>query len=194
MHRRRRPPGDQTELLGVEAELDQMRRPRAPRELRVHRLVAPVRLALEKVGEPPPALVEEHCLVDDLGTALYGFARLAGSAFPVKILAEADLLDPATGVDQLGEVASFMLVTLAPDQIPVGVVAERLLELVASDGEGERRQMLAAEVVRQIGRRQEESIFNQTHAPYCRRDAPSRLRFVAEKSLSSLVRLLVELV
>ena len=57
VHRLRLAPLDPRDLLGVEAELEHVRRPRAARELRVDDLVAAVRLALEEVGEPAPAVV-----------------------------------------------------------------------------------------------------------------------------------------
>ncbi len=46
---------DPRDLLGVEAELQDVRRLRRPRELRVDRLVPPVGLPLEEVREPAPA-------------------------------------------------------------------------------------------------------------------------------------------
>ena len=48
---------DPLELLGVEAELEQVRRLGRARELRVDGLVGAVRRALEEVGEPAPAAV-----------------------------------------------------------------------------------------------------------------------------------------
>ena len=57
---------DPRDLLRVEAELQHVRGLGAPRELRVDRLVGPVRLPLEEVGEPAPACVRvrEIRLVD----------------------------------------------------------------------------------------------------------------------------------
>ena len=57
---------DASDLLGVEAELEDVRGPRVARELRVERLVAAVRLAHDEVGEPAPGAVDEGGLVDDL--------------------------------------------------------------------------------------------------------------------------------
>ena len=60
------------DLLGVEEELEQVRRLGRARELRVDGLVGAVGRALEEVGEPAPAPVgaDEVRLVDDLGGAL----------------------------------------------------------------------------------------------------------------------------
>ena len=59
------------DLLGVEEELEQVRRLGRARELRVDGLVGAVGQALEEVGEPAPAPVgaDEVRLVDDLGGA-----------------------------------------------------------------------------------------------------------------------------
>ena len=57
-----------SDLLGVEQELQHVRRLRLPCELRVDGLVAAVRLLLEEVGEtaPAPVLTDEVRLVDHL--------------------------------------------------------------------------------------------------------------------------------
>ena len=59
------------DLLGVEEELEQVRRLGRARELRVDGLVRAVGSALEEVGEPAPAPVgaDEVRLVDDVGGA-----------------------------------------------------------------------------------------------------------------------------
>ena len=61
---------DARELLGVEGELEDVRGPRAARELRVDDLVGAVRVALDEVGDPTPAVVLEAGLVDDVGCAV----------------------------------------------------------------------------------------------------------------------------
>jgi hypothetical protein len=91
VHRRRAPPGDPLDLLRVEAELNQVPGPRVPRELGVQRLVAPVRLPLEKVREPAPAAVREDGLVDDVRLLRNGSSRCTRSAIEVAILAQANL-------------------------------------------------------------------------------------------------------
>ena len=57
-------PLDARDLLGVEAELEDVRRPSVPRELRVERLVGAVGLAHDEVGEPAPVAVDESGLVE----------------------------------------------------------------------------------------------------------------------------------
>jgi hypothetical protein len=61
-------PGDARDLFRVEAALEHVRRPRAPRKLRVHDLVARVRLPLDDVRVPPPA-VGENGLVDGVSAS-----------------------------------------------------------------------------------------------------------------------------
>ena len=57
---------DPFDLLGVEAELEDMRRLRGARQLRIDRLVPAARLQLEEIGEPaPPAVLgDEVRLID----------------------------------------------------------------------------------------------------------------------------------
>ena len=68
---------DPRDLLGVEAELQDVGGLRVARELRVDDLVAAVRLPLDEVGEPAPVAVDEARLVDDVGA---GAHRLLGRA------------------------------------------------------------------------------------------------------------------
>ena len=70
------PPLDPLELLGVEAELEDVERLRRARELRVHGLVRPVGCRFEEVREPAPGAVREVRLVDDVGLA--GANRVLG--------------------------------------------------------------------------------------------------------------------
>ena len=70
---------DPPELLGVEAELEEVERLGRARELRVHGLVCAVGLLLlEEVGEAAPGAVREVRLVDDVGLA--GANRVLGVA------------------------------------------------------------------------------------------------------------------
>ena len=66
------PPLDPLELLGVEAELDDVERLRGARELRVDGLVRAVGQPHEEVGEPAPGAVREVGLVDDVRLARCG--------------------------------------------------------------------------------------------------------------------------
>ena len=60
---------DPRDLLGVEEELQHVRRLGGAGELRVDGLVAAARLPLEEVGKPEPGSVREASLVDDVGRA-----------------------------------------------------------------------------------------------------------------------------
>ena len=56
-----------------------------------------------------------------------------------------------------------MLVALPADQVDVGVVGVRPLELLADDGEREVRQVRAGEVVREVGRGERERVVEEPH-------------------------------
>ena len=87
---------DASDLLGVEAELEDVRRPRVARELRVERLVGAVRLAHDEVGEPAPGAVDEDGLVDDLAAVPHRLLGLRGCDVPADLprLGDADDLRP----------------------------------------------------------------------------------------------------
>ena len=100
VHELGQPPLDPLELLGVEAELEDVERLRRARELRVHGLVRPVGLPLEEVREPAPGPVREVRLVDDVGLAganrvLGGGARLLVHEVAVLVRAHARDAAPA---------------------------------------------------------------------------------------------------
>ncbi len=84
VHPLRLAPLDARDLLGVEAELEDVRRLRVPRELRVGDLVAPRAEvgrrvdALEEVREPAPAAVEQDGLVDDVDAGAHRVFRSRG--------------------------------------------------------------------------------------------------------------------
>jgi hypothetical protein len=59
---------------------------------------------------------------------------------------------------------------LAPDQLGVRVVAERLLELLARDRELERRQVRAGEEADQVGRREAEAAVLGAHSSIVARE------------------------
>ena len=77
------PPLDAPDLLGVEAELEHVRRLPVPRELGVVGLVGAVGPADDEVGEPAPLAVEEGGLVDDLAPGVDRVRGLARGALPV---------------------------------------------------------------------------------------------------------------
>ena len=146
------------DLLGVEEELEQVRRLGRARELRVDGLVGAGRRALEEVGEPAPAPVgaDEVRLVDDLGGALAD--RLLGEAsgivgLEVLVLVAGHAGDRPPERLEPREVGSLVLVALAADQVDVRVVGVRPLELArVTTASVEVRQVRAGEVVREVGR------------------------------------------
>ena len=131
---------DARELLGVEAELEDVVRLRVPRELGVGGLVGAVRLPLEEVGDPAPAAVLKAGLVDDVG------GRLADGSFGLGRVGW--LLDALPFGFEPVEVGLLVLLALAADQLGLRVVAER-----ARDGELERGEMLAREIIVETGGR-----------------------------------------
>jgi hypothetical protein len=148
---------DTRERFGVEAEREDVLRPRVAGELRVEDLVGTVREALEEVSDPAPAVLLELRLVDDVGPGgadgFFGF----GSGLR---------LDDAFALAaERFQVAPFVLVALAADQVSVEVDTERLRELAARDGELQRRQVRAGEERIEVGGGQREAVSALAHIP-----------------------------
>ena len=145
---------DPRDLLGVEAELQDVRRLRRPRELRVDRLVPPVGLPFEEVRESSPAPVLEVRLVDDVREA--DPDRLLGQP-PGLVLVERlvvvgrDADDRAALGLEPREVRRLVLLPLPEDQVAMRRVQVRALELSPHDTDRERRQVRAGEVRREVG-------------------------------------------
>jgi hypothetical protein len=165
-------PLDASDLLCVEAELEDVGRLRVPSELRVGDVVAPRAEArgrvdaLEKVGDPAPAVVLEAGLVDHLGACAH---RLLGRG-GVRVLSLDDLL---ASVAEPLEVGPLVLSALAPDQLGLRVVDDGALEFPAPNGELELGQMLALEEVVQIRRRKDQPSLVQLDARIVARERTS---------------------
>ncbi len=162
-------PLDPPELLGVEAELEHVRRLGRARELRVDGLVRAVRLALEEVREPAPGAVGEVRLVDDLRLA--GANRLLGEpprlvGVEALVVVGRDADDRAPLGDEPREVRGLVLVALAADEVAVRVVHARPLELAALHLQVQVRQVRAGEVPREVGGREEQrAVVSESHHP-----------------------------
>jgi len=140
------------ELLGVEREPEQEVRLRVPSELRVGDLVRPVRLPLDEVGDPAPALgVDEDALINDVvGAGANRIGSDASRAVPVAVVGVDDEDGLALGA-QLREVRALVLVALRPDQLHVRIVNVRPSHIPTRDREPEPSEVLALEEVIQVG-------------------------------------------
>ena len=146
-----------SDLLAVEAELEQEVGLGAPGELGVGDLVAPgaevgraVVYAEEEVGVAGPAVVEEGALVDDLGAVAHGreggLCRCLRAAF----WSRRNLDDVLAGFLQRLEIGRLVLVALASDQIGPDRPAVRRVETPLDNREIELRQMRALEEVVEV--------------------------------------------
>src|SRR5579872_3945145 len=93
--------------LRVEAELEDVGRLGGTRELGVERLIAPVRLPFEEVGDTAPVVLDQHSLVNDVDAVtdrLPGFGGRRG-----EVTVELDLPDELPCFSQTGEVGLLML-------------------------------------------------------------------------------------
>ena len=113
-----------------------MRRLRPPRELRVDDLVAPVRQALEEVGEPAPGAVDERGLIDERRTLADGLRRGGRRHLPAGVPGAPDFDDAGA---ERGEIRRLVLLAFPPDELGVRVVPVGPLELLARDSNGKRR-------------------------------------------------------
>ena len=152
------PAGDPLDLLGVEAELEDVLRLAVPRELRVDGLVGAVRLPLDEVGEAAPLAVDEAGLVDDVGAGAERLLRLARRPLPVPVGLDVDLDDLAPVDAELLEVAPLVLLAEPADQRALRILPLRPLQLAARDLSLELRQVRAGEIRRQVGRRDDERV------------------------------------
>ena len=124
VNRVRLAPLEPRELLVVEEQLEDVRRLRRARELRVERLVAPGaeigRLldAEQEVGEPAPAAIREDALEDDVDAVSHRLDRLGLRLVPAAQL-ELDLADVPELRAQRLRVGALVLVALALDQVRV---------------------------------------------------------------------------
>jgi len=129
VHRGRHRALDPSDLLGVEAELEHVRWPRAARELCVDSFVAAPREPLDKVGETSPLPVHESGLVDHRRVAANRIGRRSRRNVPTDLPWLADVQDV---VPERREVRRLVLVALPADQVSVSIRPEWALDLIAS--------------------------------------------------------------
>jgi hypothetical protein len=134
-----------------------------PRELGVDRLVGAVGLALEKVGNAAPPPAGERTLVDDVDAGPNGVLRLAHRAIPVEVRLELDLNDVLAVGPKPSEVGGLVLAALTKDQLRLLVLDLGFAELAERGLHGQRRQVLAAEVTRDVGRGERELTVAELH-------------------------------
>ncbi len=156
-------PLDPRELLVVEEELEDVRGLGRAGELRVERLVGAVGLPEQEVGDAAPAFAREDALVDDIRFASED--RVRGRLRGALVVA-ARILDlqhrQAFGPEAV-EVGALVLEPLAEDQLGLLVLDLGPLELPTRMGERERRQVLAGEEGRDVGRREVEPVGGDVH-------------------------------
>ena len=138
VHRLGRVALDACDLLGVVGELKDVLRLRAARELRVDDLVEAVRLELDEVGNPTPAVVLEAGLVDDVGCPRRGSRPRSRQRSRARRCSCPRRASPS-------RYRSSCSSPLRLDDLGVEVLAERLLELAARDGQLEHRQVWAGQ-------------------------------------------------
>ena len=158
-------PRDPLDLLGVEAELEDVGRLRVPGELRVHGLVGAVGPPLDEVGDAAPAVGDEDGLVDDVHVLRERFLRLAGRALPVEVGLEADLRDARAARAVAGELGLLVRDPLVAEQVGLRVPLGRGRPLAEPERDAplELRQMLAREIRRQVGGREDEPAGARLH-------------------------------
>ena len=154
---------DARELLVVEEELEDVGGLRGAGELGVERLVGAVRLAHEEVGNAAPALVGKDALVDHVslaGTNRFGGGEGGGVVVALRV---GDLEDGAPLRAKALEVGVLVLEPLPKDQLRLLVLNLGPLDLPASVRERERRQMLAGQEGRDVGRRKVKAVVVKAH-------------------------------
>src|SRR5262249_13519525 len=164
VHPLRPAPLNPSELLGVEAKLKQVRRLGPPSELGVDDLVRAVRLQLEEVRVPAPAVRGEARLVDDVcacgANHLFGAPR---GALPI-VAVGAKVGDGEPGLFEPRHGLRLVRISLSPNQISVRVDPNRPSDLASRNGNLERRQMRAREEVVEICRREQQLTVIRTHS------------------------------
>ena len=161
---------DGRDSLAVEAELQRVRRARMARELRVEHLVGPGAEGrrpfhpFEEVRDPAPAVEHEHGLVDVLRARPHRRDGARCRLLEVALLAELDRDDLASLREERLHEGRLVLLPLALAQIVEGVHVVRLLDLAARRRDLELRQVLAADEVTEIGRREAEGFAVELHA------------------------------
>ena len=156
-----------SEPLAVEAELQDVRGLRVPRELRVESLVGPradLRRRLhpdQEVRDTAPAVPDECRLVDDVDAGAHCGERLLAAARPVAL--ELDRGDGEPLRAQAFEVGVLVLEPLAEDERGLVAGRRRLGKAPLGDLQRQCGEVLACKVRRHVGRRQPDTTVEDLH-------------------------------
>ena len=138
-------------------------------ELRVEHLVGPRAEGrrpfhpFEEVRDPAPAVEHEHGLVDVLRARPHRRGRARCRLLEVAFLAELDRDDLASLREERVHEGRLVLLPLALAQIVEGIHVVRFCDLAARRRDLELRQVLAADEVTEIGRREAEGFPVELH-------------------------------
>ena len=160
------------EEVRVEGELEDGAGPRLGGELGVDDLVGPGAEVARNFDAPedvrapgPPALLERP-LGDDVQTLLH---RLEGAVDGRRAAQVGEVLDLEALCLERGEVALLVLEPALLERLPARVVRRRDLRQPVGDSEVQAREVPAAEVVREVGRGEDQLAVEELHEDANRR-------------------------
>ena len=146
------------ERLAVEGELERVLRTGMPRQLRVQHLVAPGAERrgpvdpLQEVRDSPPALREEHGLVDVVRAPPHRLRGAARAGLEVAPGAQTHLDDGAARIVERREERLFVLLALAPEELGIGVLVARPPAFSQGHRQLQLGQVLAGQEAAQVRR------------------------------------------
>src|SRR5262249_8827511 len=141
VHRARHRTLNASDLLGVEAELNDVSRPSVSSELGVERLIGAIRQANDEVREPTPLHIDEGCLVHNRRPVAHRWVSVASRDAPADVpgLSDANDAEP-----ERRQVSSLVLFAFPPNEVSMCVVPVRLFDVSARNSNLKCREMLAS--------------------------------------------------